>query len=61
MEYASLYHLTGPKIPLQQLATTRSYNKGINGDATFDVSFSINLDAEGIEKAEPAAKTYGTP
>ena len=32
-EYASLYHLTGPKlVPLQQLATTRSFftNKRIS-------------------------------
>ena len=62
-EYASLYHLTGPKIGTT--STTGDYTflfykqKDKYADATFDVSFSINSveGAEGIEKAEPAAKT----
>lgn len=64
-EFASLYHLTGPKVT--DTTTVGDYTflfykqkaKGDYADKTFDVIFSINSveGAEGIEKAEPAAKT----
>ena len=66
-EFASLYHLTGPKVgsTTEKGDTNSEYTflfykqKGAYADKTFDVSFGINSveGTAGIEKAEPSAIT----